>query len=108
MNSFPAAGHIYEANFDDDLIRAHLDFDVDGKSMTFTDAGSKMPGMKQSETVLYTAVEIRPQVYLVHWQENDRMTVTHLEDFEIGVVHSRITAPTGELYALSGTLKQLR
>jgi hypothetical protein len=107
VNKFPAAGHIYEANFNDGLIVVHLEFDADGRAMTFTDAGSKMPGMKPSETVRYTATEIRPLVYLVHWQEQDRMTVTHLEDFERGVVHSRITAPTGDFFALSGTLKKI-
>jgi hypothetical protein len=38
------------------------------------------------------------------------MTVTHLEDFERGVVHSRITATatTGEFFALAGALRKLR
>jgi len=110
VSTFPAAGHVYEANFNEGLIVVRLDFDADGQSMTFTDAGSKMPGMKPSETVRYIATEIRPLVYLVHWQEADKMTVTHLEDFERGVVHSRITATatTGEFFALAGALRRLR
>jgi hypothetical protein len=81
VQQFPAIGHVYEANFSDSMILVRLDFAEDGSHMTFSDAGSKMPGMKPSETITYTAVEVRLQVYLVYWQENDKMTVVHLEDF---------------------------
>jgi hypothetical protein len=90
------------------MILVHLDFAQDGAQMTFSDAGSKMPGMKPSETVTYTAVEVRPQVYLVSWQERDKMTVVHLEDFEKGMIRTHITSPTGDFYQLGGTLTLIR
>jgi hypothetical protein len=108
MQPFPAIGTVYEANFNDGMILVHLDFADDGPHMTFSDAGSNMPGMKPSETITYTAVEVRPQVYLVSWQEQDKMTVVHLEDFERGIIRTHITAPTGEFYQFAGTLKRLR
>jgi hypothetical protein len=108
MEGFPATGHVYEANFNEGLILVRLTFGADGKTMTFQDAGSKMPGMKPSESVSYTAVEVRPQVYLVTWQEQDKMTVVHLEDFERGTVRSHITAPSGDFFQLSGTLTKIQ
>jgi hypothetical protein len=108
MEQFPAIGHVYEANFNDGMILVHLDFAQDGSHMTFSDAGSTMPGMKPAETITYTAVEVRPQVFLVSWQEKDKMTVVHLEDFEKGIIRTHITAPTGDFYQFGGTLKQIR
>jgi hypothetical protein len=108
MENFPAPGHLYRAVFGDNLIVVDLDFDANGKQMTFRDAGSNMPGMKPFETIDYTAAQVRPQVYLVYWQEQDKMTVVHLEDFEKGVIYTHITAPTGDFYQFQGTLTRVR
>jgi hypothetical protein len=108
MDNFPAPGHLYQAVFANGLIVVDLDFNSDGKQMTFRDAGSTMPGMKPFETVNYTAIQVRPQVYLVYWQEIDKMTLVHLEDFERGLIHTHITSPAADFYQFSGTLKQVR
>jgi hypothetical protein len=76
--------------------------------MTFTVvAGGGMVPDGYVETVATTAVEIRPDVFLISWKEESGANITHLEDFEHGVVHSRITLPDGTPLALTGTIKPL-
>ncbi|AEY87000.1 hypothetical protein SHJG_1725 [Streptomyces hygroscopicus subsp. jinggangensis 5008] len=76
--------------------------------MTFTVvAGGGLVPDGYVETVAITAVEIRPDVFLISWKEESGATITHLEDFERGVVHSRITLPDGTPLALTGTIKPL-
>lgn len=76
--------------------------------MTFTVvAGGGMVPDGYVETVAITAAEIRPDVFLTSWKEQSGATVTHLDDFERGVVHSRITLPDGTPLALTGTIKPL-
>lgn len=97
--TFPAIGHVYEAKFGDLAYR--LDFADDGKKLSFTDAeGTPM-------TVEYTAVNIAPQLFMVYWTEPAGTTVTHVEDFGRGVVHTNITMPDLTFLNFTGTLTKL-
>jgi hypothetical protein len=41
-----------------------------------------------------TTVEpVRDQLFLVTWQEGDKMTVVHLEDYKNNVIITNITGP---------------
>jgi hypothetical protein len=98
--SYPAPGHSYEASFSDRQFR--LDFSPNGKDMTFTRADGS------ADTVQYTAVEIRPQVFMVYWHESaSGNSVTHVEDFERGIVYTNIATKDGHFINLKGTLKKL-
>lgn len=101
--SFPAAGHSYEARFGDLAFR--LDFDDDGQHLTFRGIGSA--SAEPDQRVACTAIALREGLYLVHWQEAGGSTVTHVEDFARETVHTRITSPDGKFLALTGTLKRI-
>ena len=76
--------------------------------ITFTvKQGAGLVGDGHSETVAATVHEVRPGVYFTSWQEASGATVTHLEDFQNGVLHSRATLPNGEFYQLTGTIVPL-
>ncbi|MEU7473506.1 hypothetical protein AB0A94_34175 [Streptomyces sp. NPDC044984] len=79
-----------------------------GGRMTFTvvEGGDLVPN-GHTETVGITSAEIRPEVFLTSWKEESGATITHLEDFERGRVHSRITLPDGTPLALTGTIEVL-
>ena len=85
-----------------------LNFDANSHSMTFTAIEANGPNLLTRETIEYTAVPIRPAVFMVHWKEKSGNTVVHVEDFEKGMVHTNITTPDLSFYNLSGTLKKLR
>ncbi|WP_459640642.1 MoaF-related domain-containing protein [Flavobacterium sp. CGRL2] len=59
------------------------------------------------ETVAITKTEIRPNIYMIYWKEKSGTTVTHVEDFENGIVYTNITDPNNNFTNLKGTLKQL-
>jgi hypothetical protein len=81
QEAFPATGNVYEVTFGDRPFR--VDFDTNGKQMTFTRPDGS------GDTVQYTAVEIRPNVFMVYWTEPKSGThVTHVEDFERGMVYA--------------------
>lgn len=69
--------------------------------------GAGMVPDGHEETVAVTVAEIRPDVYLTSWKEESGATVTHLEDFDRGQLHARITHPDGTTDALTGTIRPL-
>jgi MoaF-like len=100
---FPAVGHVYEANFGSWVHHLHFESEA---VMTLTTAEGPFKGT--SETVQIAVMFIRPGVFLTSWQEKDKTTVVHVEDFENSIVHTNITERSGAFIRRSGTLKQLR
>ena len=100
---FPAVGHVYEANFGSWVHQLHFESET---LMTLVTAEGPVTGT--AETVQIAVTPIRPGIFLVCWQEADKTTVVHVEDFEKGIVHTNITARNGAFIRRSGTWKQLR
>lgn len=91
---FPAVGHTYRVDFGDGNA-----FDIafaSDREMTFTKL--QMPRLGMKETIRFEHRKIRDGVYLVYWQETDKTTVVHLEDFAEGMVYTHITGPGGSFY----------
>ncbi|OGS45842.1 MAG: hypothetical protein A2539_05590 [Elusimicrobia bacterium RIFOXYD2_FULL_34_15] len=99
----PAIGHIYQANFGDVIF--HLNFESETK-MTYTMIKGPMKGTY--ETVNITVKQIRQEVFMIYWQEDDMTTVVHVEDFEKGIVYANITQTNGTFINLEGSLKILQ
>lgn len=94
-------GKIVQVTFGDFAFR--LDF-TDDHTMTLTGNGPASQGI--TDTVQYTAVEIRPQVYMVYWHEDrDGDNVTHVQDFKRGIVYTNIASPDGSFTHLKGQIK---
>jgi hypothetical protein len=74
--------------------------------MILTNAEGPFAGT--SETVQIAVTPIRPGVFLICWQEGDKTTVVHVEDFENGIVSTNITDRGGAFICRRGTLKQLQ
>jgi hypothetical protein len=45
---------------------------------------------------------------MICWQEADKTTVVHIDDFENGIVRTRVTEPNGVFIHKSGTLKEVQ
>lgn len=102
--AFPAVGHEYQLDFGDDLA-----FVIAFKSdhvMTFTRL--KEPQKGAAQTVQFKHEQIRDGVYMVYWQEADKTTVVHVEDFAKGIIYSNITTPNGSFYNRSSKLIELK
>jgi hypothetical protein len=60
------------------------------------------------ETVQIAVTPIRPEIFLICWQEADKTTVVHVEDFENGIVYTNITQRGGAFICRRGTLTKVR
>jgi hypothetical protein len=101
---FLAVGHVYKADYGDRVFR--VAFGEDGKTLRwvpFTVEDFEVA----ATTEIYQATYIRPGVFMVTWKEADGITVTHVEDFENGIVHASITLPDHTFLNLKGTWTRL-
>ena len=86
---FPAVSHRYLVNFQ--AFRVELYFQSE-TMLTYTsirEDGSR----GDSETVSIMVEPIRDQLFLVTWQEADKTTVVHLEDYKNNLIITNITRP---------------
>ncbi|MEA3071668.1 MAG: hypothetical protein QOD29_3114 [Alphaproteobacteria bacterium] len=99
--SFPASGHQYEVKFPDRQFS--VDYKPDGKEMTFTRPDGS------GDTVQYTAIEIRPNVFMVYWTgPKDATHVTQVVDFEREIIYATAAYKDGRFVNLRGTIKRLQ
>ncbi|SMF99650.1 MBL fold metallo-hydrolase [Burkholderia singularis] len=98
---FPALGKQMRVQFGDVVFDLHF---KDEHTMSFIGIAGQFKGV--TDTVQYTAREIRPNVYMVYWHEpSTGSNVVHIEDFEHGTVYTNIAQKNGEFLHLSGVLK---
>lgn len=88
QKTFPIVGHVFEADFGEKAF--HLFYENENTLM-LTDVRGPDVGKKQVLAV--KIVELRPNVYMVTWQEENKATVTDIEDYEKQVVYANLTTP---------------
>jgi predicted SnoaL-like aldol condensation-catalyzing enzyme len=57
----------------------------------------------RTETVTIQIVPLGNSIFAVSWQEMDGATVTNVQDYDRGVIHSFATLPDGQFLRMSGT-----
>ena len=101
LETFPATGHRYLVDFK--AFRVELYFQSES-SLTYTSV--KQDGSHGgSETVSIAVEPIRDHLFLVTWQESDKTTVVHLEDYKENTIITNITDPDGTLSKFHGRMK---
>jgi hypothetical protein len=102
-DAFPAVGHRYLVDFR--AFRVELRFDSE-TSMTYT--GVRPDGSHGgSETVTIAVRPVRDGLFLVTWQESDKTTVVHLEDYKLNRIVTHITDPDLTFSIYEGTFRQI-
>ena len=102
--AFPAVGHKYLVDFV--AFRVELEFTSD-TSLTYynVDADGKIVG---SETVTIKVEPITEHIFLVTWQETDKTTVVHIEDYSKHTIVTNITSPPDLTFdQFHGTFKKV-
>ena len=101
--AFPAVGHKYFVDFV--AFRVELQFTSD-TSLTYynVDVNGNIVG---SETVAIKVEPIADQIFLVTWQEADKTTVVHIENYENNTIVTNITNSDLTFDQYHGTFKQL-
>lgn len=103
-NSFSAVGHVYEVDYGGDYLVRFEFHSV--RSMTIYGMKGKYKGV--IETVEISVTFIRPGVFMVAWQEENKTTVVHIEDFAKGVIYANITLPGNTSLRMKGPFKQVK
>ena len=100
---FPAVGHRYLVDFA--AFRVELYF-TSLTSLTYT--GVAPDGSRgASETVTIRVEPIRDNLFLVTWQEADKTTVVHVEDYAKNTIITNITNPDNSFDQFHGTFTML-
>ncbi|MEO7211444.1 hypothetical protein [Mucilaginibacter sp.] len=97
-------GNKFEVDFG--MAKAILHIESENRlTFTITEKGDEQVNVV--ETVQTKMTELRPQLYLITWQEASGTTVTQVHDYENETVYSNWTSPGGEFNNLKGTLKMV-
>jgi len=103
MAAFSGAGRTYRVDFA--AFKVILCFASD-TSLTYTvENADGSPGA--SETVTIRTEEIGLDLFLVTWQEADKTTVVHVEDYARGTIITNITNPDLGFQQFHGTFKEV-
>src|ERR1700730_9339147 len=98
-SGFPGVGHRYFVDFV--AFRVELDF-ASETSLTYYNldqSGNKVG----SETVTIKVEAITDGIFLVTWQESDKTTVVHIEDYVRNTIVTNITASDQTFDQFHGT-----
>lgn len=102
-DAFPAVGHRYLVDFGAFRVELHFESET---SMTYT--GVRPDGSHGgSETVTIAIRPVRDQLFLVTWQESDKTTVVHLEDYRNNTIVTHITGADLSFSIFEGTMKEI-
>ncbi|NCD69669.1 MoaF-related domain-containing protein [Mucilaginibacter agri] len=88
------------------MAKATLNFDSE-TSLTFNIIEKEGQKQNITETVAIKLTELRPQLYLVTWQEENGTTVTQVQDYENETVYSNWTASCGLFTNIKGTIQKV-
>lgn len=95
-------GNKFKVNFGEYSFQLHFESETQMTWKALTN-----DGFGNQETVNITKVEIRPNVYMIYWTEKSGTTVSHVEDFENGIVYTNITDPNNKFLNLKGALTKI-
>jgi hypothetical protein len=96
-------GKTFIADFDVKVFELHYE-----NQSTLILKEIKGPSAGRVQELVVKIVELRPKLFIVNWQENTKLTVTDIEDYDQGVVYANLTTPNGNFENLKGTLKEKR
>jgi len=97
----PFAGRTFEVRYDG--LTALNAYDEDGLHMRYEITEGAYAGAKGE--VAYTWRHVAGETYAISWQEADRATVVHLDDFAAGTSRAFFTAASLDFHRLEGSLR---
>jgi hypothetical protein len=102
-SGFPGISHRYFVDFA--AFQVELDF-ASETSLTYYNL-DKNCNKVGSETVTIKVEPITDGIFLVTWQESDKTTVVHIEDYNRQTIVTNITEPDLSFDQFHGTFRQL-
>ncbi len=96
-------GHVFEAELGEKTFQL---FYENKDTLILTDVRGPDVGKKQILSVKMT--ELRPNLFMVNWQEANKTAVTDIEDYENGIIYANVTTPSNKFLNIKGTLKPIK
>jgi hypothetical protein len=100
---FPYAGRSFVVEYSDELVFRNT-YSLDGKLVTAEFMAGKMIGTQMTMPFQWKAVQ--GDNYLICWQEDDKSTVVHCDNFQAKTTQCFYTMMDGSFYVLSGHLTE--
>ncbi|MDN7588320.1 MoaF-related domain-containing protein [Burkholderia seminalis] len=97
----PFAGQTFEVRYDG--LTALNAYDEDGLRLRYEITEGPYAGAKGE--VEYTWQPVTGETYAIAWQEADRATVVHIDDFAAGTSRAFFTASSLDFHRLEGSLR---
>ncbi|RKF49883.1 MoaF-related domain-containing protein [Paraburkholderia fungorum] len=102
--TLPFAGRTFLVSYGDHLTALNIYAD-DGKTMRYEVTEGPFKGA--TAEVVYEALQVGDGTYVLSWQEADKGTVVHLDDFSAGTSRAFYTTATHEFVRMLGSLVEL-
>jgi hypothetical protein len=102
-NNLSIIGRLFEADFGE---KAFTLFYENACKLILTEV--KGPEVGRIQKLSVNIVELRSNLFMVNWQEENKLTVTDLEDYEKGVVYANMTTPNDNFVSIKGTLSEIK
>ncbi|WP_221410481.1 hypothetical protein [Apibacter sp. HY039] len=102
-NKFPYSGQIFLLTMDNGL-KVTNNYLADGINLEVEFISGELKGVKMQ--MPYTWKEISKNCFLISWQENDKSTVVHYDDFNQNKSHAFYTTMKGEFYKMEGIIEK--
>lgn len=100
---FPYAGRSFVVNYGAELVFRNT-YSADGKFVTAEFMTGSMVGAKMTMPFQWQALQ--GDNYLLSWQEDDKSTVVHCDNFEAKTTQSFYTMMNGSFYVMSGAISE--
>lgn len=97
-------GRTFEVRYGDTMTALNI-YAADGRTMRYQVVAGPFKGA--TAEVHYQAEAIGPGLYALSWQEADKGTVVHVDDFAAGRSRSYYTTAGHEFVRMAGTLREV-
>jgi hypothetical protein len=101
---FPHAGQKFLVSYGDDLSATNA-YSIDGKTLRYEIV--KGPYKGAAAEVEFQWIAVGDDAYVISWQEADKSTVVHFDDFGQGKSKAFFTTPQLLFYRMQGSLGEL-
>ena len=101
----PFVGRTFEVRYGDTMTALNI-YAADGQTMRYEVTAGAFTGA--TAEVRYQAEQLASGLYALSWQEADKGTVVHVDDFEAGHSRSYYTTAGNDFVRMAGTLREVK
>lgn len=104
LKGLPFSGRTFLVSYGDNLTALNI-YASDCRTMRYEVTDGPFKGA--TAEVVYEALQVGDDTYVLSWQEADKGTVVHLDDFAAGTSRAFYTTATHEFVRMVGSLIEL-